>query len=133
MYKISPPVRFKRPYARQELADLGCATTLEYLGRAAQAVLDETGLLPHLNPGVLTREDLEALREVSVSMGIMLETTSVRLSERGQPHYYRIQGPRLLIEYDNFHRDAHHVHAVWRDPDGDFGDDILRAHITQHH
>jgi FO synthase len=91
-----PELRYR--VARQELADLGCATTLEYLGRAAQAVLDETGLLPHLNPGVLTREDLEALREVSVSMGIMLETASVRLSERGQPHWAspdKLPGARL--------------------------------------
>jgi hypothetical protein len=51
----------------------------------------------------------------------------------GEPHYYRIQGPRLLVEYDNFHRAAHHVHAVWRDPDGDFGDDLLGAHIARDH
>src|SRR3954463_12712431 len=80
-----PELRYRA--ARDELAELGCETTLEYLARAAQAVLDETGLLPHLNPGVMTREDLAALREVSVSMGIMLETTSERLSRRGGPHF----------------------------------------------
>jgi hypothetical protein len=53
--------------------------------------------------------------------------------QAGQPHYYRIQGPRLLVEYDNFHRDAHHIHAVWRNPDGDFGEDILKAHIAHDH
>jgi hypothetical protein len=42
-------------------------------------------------------------------------------SEPGQPHYYRIQGPRLLIEYDNVQNGANHVHSVWRDPEGDFG------------
>jgi FO synthase len=73
--------------AREELAALGCETTIEYLARCARLVLEETGLLPHLNPGVMTREDLAALREVSVSMGIMLETASDRLSERGLPHY----------------------------------------------
>jgi FO synthase len=91
-----PELRYR--VARQELADLGCETTVEYLGRAARAVLDETGLLPHLNPGVLTREDLETLREVSVSMGIMLETASARLSERGQPHWAspdKLPGARL--------------------------------------
>jgi Protein of unknown function (DUF3500) len=41
--------------------------------------------------------------------------------ERGQPHYYRVQGPRLLIEYDNVQNGANHVHTVWRDPEGDFG------------
>ena len=50
-------------------------------------MLDETGLLPHLNPGVMTRADLELLRPVSASMGIMLETTSERLSARGGPHF----------------------------------------------
>src|SRR2546430_2851398 len=80
-----PELRYR--VARDELAALGCETTLEYLARAAQAVLDETGLLPHLNPGVMTREDLVALRDVSASMGIMLETASARLSERGMPHW----------------------------------------------
>jgi FO synthase len=80
-----PELRYR--VAREELAELGCETTLEYLARVARAVLDETGLLPHLNPGVMTAEDLAALREVSASMGIMLETASARLSERGMPHW----------------------------------------------
>ena len=50
-------------------------------------MLDETGLLPHLNPGVMTREELAALRPVSASMGIMLETTADRLGEKGGPHW----------------------------------------------
>src|SRR5712664_666559 len=60
-----PELRYRA--ARDELAALGCATTLEYLARAAKAVLDETGLIPHLNPGVLTAADLGALRPVSGS------------------------------------------------------------------
>ncbi len=80
-----PELRYRA--AREELAALGCATTLEYLTRAARAVLDEAGLLPHLNPGVLTAADLAALRPVSASMGLMLETTSERLSARGGPHF----------------------------------------------
>src|SRR5436190_10820408 len=80
-----PELRYRA--ARGELAELGCTTTLQYLHRAAAAVLEETGLLPHLNPGVLTREDLRALRPVSASMGAMLETTSERLSARGRPHF----------------------------------------------
>jgi FO synthase len=80
-----PELRYRA--AREELAALGAGTTLEYLGRAAEAVLQETGLLPHLNPGVLRREDLRALRPVSASMGAMLETTSERLSARGGPHF----------------------------------------------
>src|SRR5918998_2719330 len=57
-----PELRYK--VAREELRALGCETTLEYLARAAQAVLEETGLLPHLNPGVMTVEDIRALRPV---------------------------------------------------------------------
>ena len=62
-------------------------TTIEYLERAARAVLEETGLLPHLNPGVLTAEDYARLRPVSASMGLMLESTSERLARRGGPHF----------------------------------------------
>ncbi|MFD4196848.1 DUF3500 domain-containing protein [Amycolatopsis thermoflava] len=46
----------------------------------------------------------------------------------GEPHYYRLTGPRLLVEYDNTQRHANHAHSVWRDPDGDFGLDPLAAH-----
>jgi FO synthase len=80
-----PELRYK--VARAELATLGCETTLEYLGRVAKLVLEETGLLPHLNPGVMSREELIALRPVSASMGIMLETVSERLSAKGGPHW----------------------------------------------
>jgi hypothetical protein len=51
----------------------------------------------------------------------------------GEPHYYRLQGPRLLIEYDNTQRQANHAHSVWRDPAADFGYDALGAHLTAHH
>jgi FO synthase len=73
--------------AREELAGLDCETTIEYLARMCELVLAETGLLPHVNPGVMTREDFELLRPVSASMGLMLETTSERLSEKGGAHY----------------------------------------------
>jgi FO synthase len=80
-----PELRYK--VAREELRALGCETTLEYLARCARLVLDETGLLPHLNPGVMSRDELELLRPVSASMGIMLETTADRLGDRGCPHW----------------------------------------------
>jgi hypothetical protein len=51
---------------------------------------------------------------------------------RREGHYYRIQGPSLLVEYDNTQDDANHIHAVWRDPAGDFGEDILRRHLAAH-
>lgn len=50
-----------------------------------------------------------------------------------QPHYYRVQGPRLLIEYDNTQDDVNHIHAVWRDPEGDFGADLLAQHYARAH
>lgn len=50
-----------------------------------------------------------------------------------QPHYYRLVGPSLLVEYDNTQNDANHVHTVVRDPERDFGDDLLRRHREAHH
>ena len=49
--------------------------------------------------------------------------------ERGKKHYYRVQGPTFLIEYDNTQNDANHIHSVWRDFNGDFGQDLLRDHV----
>src|SRR5215203_2564211 len=80
-----PELRYR--VAREELASMGFASTLEYLGAVAGTVLDETGLLPHLNPGVMTPDELAALRPVAASMGIMLETTAERLAEKGGPHW----------------------------------------------
>ena len=80
-----PELRYKA--AREELRALGCETTIGYLARVAGLVLEETGLLPHLNPGVMTRAELELLRSVSASMGIMLETTAERLGAKSGPHW----------------------------------------------
>src|SRR3954463_13398293 len=71
-----PELRYR--VAREELAALGCETTIEYLARCASLVLEETGLLPHVNAGVMTAEDVRALRRVSVSQGLMLEGTAPR-------------------------------------------------------
>src|SRR3954447_358259 len=73
--------------AREALTRLGHETTLSYLAEMASLVLKETGLLPHLNPGVMTREETERLRVLSVSQGIMLESAAERLSARGGPHF----------------------------------------------
>ena len=51
----------------------------------------------------------------------------------GQPHYYRLQGPGLLVEYDNTQRGANHAHSVWRDPTADFGYDALGVHLAAYH
>jgi FO synthase len=73
--------------AREALARLGHASTLAYLEAMCELVLRETSLLPHANPGVMTREDVAKLRRVSVSQGLMLESTSTRLCEPGGVHY----------------------------------------------
>jgi FO synthase len=76
------------PQARDWLDARGYASTLDYVRASAIAVLEETGLLPHLNPGVLSWDELQRLRPVAPSMGMMLETTAERLwSEPGGPHY----------------------------------------------
>ncbi len=80
-----PERRYK--VARDELAAMGYRTTIEYLVDMCALVLKETGLLPHANPGVMTREEIAALRAVTVSQGIMLESLSDRLLEKGAAHY----------------------------------------------
>ena len=73
--------------AREWLTERGFRSTLEYVRAVAIRVIEETGLLPHLNPGVMSYEELARLKHVSASMGLMLETSSARLSERGGPHF----------------------------------------------
>tara|TARA_R110002110_G_scaffold3067_15_gene15677 strand:+ start:1952 stop:4270 length:2319 start_codon:yes stop_codon:yes gene_type:complete len=73
--------------ARSWLADRGFASTLDYLAHVAALVLKETGLLPHLNPGIMNAQDYAILRPLSASMGLMLESSSDRLCEKGMPHY----------------------------------------------
>ena len=80
-----PELRYRA--ARDDLDCLGHRTTLSYLAEAARLVLDETGLLPHVNPGLLDASDLAALRKVSISQGVMLESVAPRLAERGGPHH----------------------------------------------
>ena len=80
-----PEMRYQS--ARAELDALGHPTTLSYLAEVADLVRRETGLLPHLNPGLMTAQDLAMLRRVSVSQGIMLESVSERLFAKGAPHH----------------------------------------------
>jgi len=80
-----PELRYKA--ARDGLKELKQDSTLSYLRDMAQMVLDETGLFPHLNPGLMVADELAEMRKVSISMGIMLESASDRLTEKGMPHY----------------------------------------------
>ena len=80
-----PEMRYQ--VAKDHLQKLGFETTIEYLGSMSKLVYEETGLLPHLNPGNMTLLEMEKLREYSVSMGIMLESSSDRLCGKGGPHF----------------------------------------------
>jgi FO synthase len=80
-----PELRYRA--AREELARLGHDSTIAYLEEAMRVVAQQTGLLPHANPGLLTAADLARLRPASISQGIMLESASARLCERGGPHH----------------------------------------------
>jgi FO synthase len=80
-----PELRYRA--AREALAELGHPTTISYLRAMCALVLKETSLLPHVNPGVMTRDEIASLREVSASQGLMLESTSEKLLEPGGVHY----------------------------------------------
>ena len=80
-----PELRYRA--AREQLARLGVRTTVEYVAAMAERVHRETGLLPHINPGNLSAPELALLRPHAASMGIMLESSSERLCERGGPHW----------------------------------------------
>src|ERR1700677_1182848 len=80
-----PELRYRA--ARDELAVLGYETTIDYLQAMCGLALRETGLLPHANPGIMSRSEIAGLRTVSASQGIMLESLSVRLCEPGGVHY----------------------------------------------
>lgn len=80
-----PELRYRA--AREALAEMGFATTLEYVAHVAEKVAQETNLLPHINAGCMDATEILQLRKVSASMGIMLESASERLTEKGMPHY----------------------------------------------
>lgn len=80
-----PELRYSA--ARNALDEMGFATTLDYVREVARRVLQETGMLPHINAGCMSAAEIAMLRPVSASMGIMLESASSRLCEKGMPHY----------------------------------------------
>lgn len=80
-----PELRYST--ARKALQEMGFASTLDYVAHVAEAVFRETGMLPHINAGCMSDEEIALLRPVSASMGIMLESASKRLCEKGMPHY----------------------------------------------
>jgi FO synthase len=80
-----PEARYR--VAQRELAELGHQTTVSYLVEMAALVLEKTSLLPHLNSGIASTDEIAQMRRVSVSQGLMLETGSIRLSKKGGPHF----------------------------------------------
>ncbi|MCQ0021083.1 DUF3500 domain-containing protein [Actinomadura madurae] len=108
------PRAFRAPNSTPRSGELLRALLGTYLGR----VPEEVSALPrYADPAALD----------AVHLAWAGSTTA------GEPHYYRLQGPRLLVEWTNVHRGANHAHAVWRDPETDFGGDVLAAHHAAHH
>jgi len=87
LFSLGDKPEAKYPEYRSWLATRGYGTTLKYLRDVCQLVYEETGLLPHANPGIMAREDIAALRDVNASMGLMLENISDRLLRPGGAHY----------------------------------------------
>jgi len=87
LFTLGDKPELRYPAARRALDEMGFKTTVEYLAHVCGTVLRETGLLPHINAGVMTEDEIASLRRVSVSQGIMLESISARLCKRGGAHY----------------------------------------------
>jgi hypothetical protein len=110
----------------------------EYLGlpysdfnAAQQAKLkDLLGVYLHNMKPEIAREHWEKLQESGMDK---LYFAWMGGTAPGEPHYYRIHGPTLLVEYDNVQNGNNHIHTVWRDLTNDFGEDILRAHYAHGH
>lgn len=127
---VAPPEIFTR-------ADRDAAMQ-EDRGLAYSAMTaDEQGLLLSLletyascQPKAIAEARLQAIREAGIEH---VKFAWMGGLEPGQGHYYRIQGPTFLIEYDNTQNDANHVHTVWRDFNGDFGRDLLKEHYEAQH
>jgi hypothetical protein len=118
-------------------------------GNARKAQIEGKQGLPFTQLTPPQRQQLAALVELYANRlrGEMAEQDLRRIADKGwdqivfawaggteprQPHYYRVQGPTFLIEYDNTQNNANHVHSVWRDLENDFGEDALRKHHERH-
>lgn len=102
---------------------------------AAKLTSEQSGLLlnlvqeyVHRHRPALAKEDLQKIQKAGFDKIGFAWAGGL---ERGEGHYYRIQGPTFLMEYDNTQNNNNHIHAVWRDFENDFGDDILRRHYEQ--
>jgi FO synthase len=87
LFSLGDKPELRYPDYREWLEQQGFSSTIEYLRAMCELVFEETGLLPHANPGVLSREEMERLRPFNISMGMMLETVSRRLLAPGEAHH----------------------------------------------
>jgi Protein of unknown function (DUF3500) len=126
-YRISDEERAALAYVRSGPRGIGGTDlTAEQLYALVDLVARFAGRLP--------REVAEAeLRRVDAAGPENLWFAWAGGTQRGDRHYYRVQGPGLLIEHDNTQSNGNHVHSVWRVPGGDFGDDLLAAHYRTEH
>ena len=113
--ETSSPKGLPVPRMNKKQAELLLALLAEYAGNM---------------PEELAQARLDRLRQAGLEK---IHFAWAGGSESGQPHYYRIQGPTFLIEYDNIQNNANHIHSVWRDFHGDFGRDLLAAHYRHSH
>jgi hypothetical protein len=107
--------------------------TVKQMSRAQRQML--IGLLEEYAfsmPADIAEERLEKIRKAGLDKVVFAWAGPI---DKGQAHYYRVQGPTFLIEYDNTQNNANHVHAIWRDFKGDFGSDLLAEHYknAEHH
>ncbi|HWH29673.1 MAG TPA: DUF3500 domain-containing protein [Mycobacteriales bacterium] len=103
---------------------------------AAELDAEQRGLLRALLGTYLDRVPAEVSTLSRYDDDAVLDAVHVAWAgplEPGAPHYYRVQGPELLLEWDNTQRGANHAHSVWRDPSADFGLDVLARHRARHH
>ncbi len=143
---LSPAEMSGQPVSAKEHAEMEARRR----GLAAVALTDAPRGLLARAMSAAQREQLEALVRLYVARmpDELAETELSALAargveeigfawaggaERGEPHYYRLQGPRFLVEYDNTQNGANHAHSVWRDPTNDFGADVLAQHYAQAH
>jgi hypothetical protein len=116
-------LRFQRAHPRGLLASAMDAAQRKLLSELIDVYVDR---LPEALAGI-ERERIERAGIEGVHFAWAGDT------ERRRPHYYRVQGPTFLVEYDNTQNDVNHIHSVWRDPDRDFGGDLLRQHVRSNH
>jgi hypothetical protein len=114
------------PYSAMNSQQQECLVRLirSYFGRVNAGIAEQFA----------DRLDAAALEETTFAWAgpVVLKSPSLQ-SEPRPAFYYRIQGPRLLIEFDNAQNETNHAHSVWRDPTADFGRDVLAEHYATHH